>query len=56
MPVLLGFVGLNTDLEVAGRDQSSTRRNRKALPMTDTELKLIAAAAIIGLSRRPKKG
>jgi hypothetical protein len=26
------------------------------LPITETELKLIAAAAIIGLSRMPKKG
>lgn len=30
--------------------------NRKALVMTDTELKLIAAAAIIGDSSRPKNG
>ena len=35
---------------------SRARRRRKALPITDTELKLIAAAAIIGLSRTPKKG
>jgi hypothetical protein len=33
-----------------------TRRSRRALPTTDTELTLIAAAAIIGLSSRPKKG
>ncbi len=32
------------------------RRSRSALPMTDTELKLIAAAASIGESRIPKKG
>jgi hypothetical protein len=32
------------------------RRRRKALPITETELKLIAAAAIIGLSRTPKNG
>ncbi len=31
-------------------------RKRRALPMTDTELKLMAAAAIIGLSRMPKNG
>ena len=31
-------------------------RNRNALPMTDTDEKLIAAAAIIGLSSRPKTG
>ena len=33
-----------------------TVRNRRALVMTDTELKLIAAAAIIGLSSKPKNG
>ena len=34
------------------------RRNRKRseLPITDTELKLIAAAATIGLSNSPKAG
>lgn len=32
------------------------RRRRSALVMTDTELKLIAAAAIMGLSNRPKIG
>jgi hypothetical protein len=32
------------------------RRRRSAFEITDTELKLIAAAAIIGLSRRPKTG
>jgi hypothetical protein len=31
--------------------QSSARRSRSELEMTDTELKLMAAAAIIGLSR-----
>ena len=35
---------------------SSTRRRRRALPMTETELRLIAALAIIGLSRMPKNG
>ncbi len=33
-----------------------TRRSRSALAMTDTELKLIAAAAIIGDSSNPKNG
>ena len=33
-----------------------TRRSRSALPITETELKLMAAAAIIGLSRTPKNG
>lgn len=32
------------------------RRNRSALPITDTELKLIAAAAIIGDRSSPKNG
>ena len=35
---------------------SRTKRSRNALPMTDTELKLMAAAAMIGLSRTPKAG
>jgi len=35
---------------------SCARLSRSALPMTDTELKLIAAAAIIGDSSRSKKG
>jgi hypothetical protein len=33
-----------------------TFRNRSALATTDTELKLMAAAAIIGLSSSPKDG
>lgn len=37
-------------------DQSSTRRNRNAFEMTETEDKLIAAAAIIGESRSPTNG
>jgi len=40
----------------APSDHSSARRRRSALPMTDTELKLIAAAAIIGDSSRPNTG
>ena len=32
------------------------RFSRSALLITDTELKLMAAAAIIGLSRMPKRG
>jgi hypothetical protein len=31
-------------------------RSRSAFPITETELKLIAAPAIIGLSRTPKNG
>ncbi len=38
------------------RFHSSARRSLSALPITDTELKLIAAAAIIGDSSTPKKG
>lgn len=33
-----------------------TRRRRRALLTTDTELKLMAAAAIMGLSNRPNTG
>src|SRR5690349_5724916 len=33
-----------------------TLRRRSALPMTSTELALIAALAIIGLSKRPNAG
>ena len=36
--------------------QSATRRNRRALPMTDTELNVMAALAIIGLSSNPNTG
>jgi len=35
---------------------NDARLSRKALPITETELKLIAAAAIIGLRRIPKNG
>jgi hypothetical protein len=35
---------------------SFTFRSRKALPITDTELRLIAAPATIGLSRIAKNG
>ena len=38
------------------RIQISARRNRNAFVITETELKLIASAAIIGLRRRPKTG
>jgi hypothetical protein len=37
-------------------DHNLTRRNRRALLITETELKLIAAAAIIGLNSKPKNG
>lgn len=35
---------------------NETRRSLSALPITETELKLIAAAASIGLSNKPKNG
>ena len=37
-------------------ESSRTARSRRALPMTDTLLRLIAAAAIIGLRSRPNAG
>ena len=37
-------------------DHSDTRRSRRAFAMTDTELNVMAAAAMIGLSSKPKKG
>ena len=36
--------------------QRAARRSRSALPITDTELNVIAALAMIGLSSRPKSG
>jgi len=36
--------------------QTAARRNRKAFAITDTELRLIAAAAIMGLSSSPNHG
>ena len=36
--------------------ESEIRRNLSALPITDTELNVIAALAIIGLSRSPATG
>ncbi len=38
------------------RFQIAAFRNRNAFVITETELKLIAAAAIIGLSKSPKNG
>ena len=38
------------------RSHSGVFRSRSALVITETELKLIAAAARIGLSNNPKKG
>jgi hypothetical protein len=51
---------LRDALVECGRYRSSvisfTLRKRKALAITDTELRLIAVAAIMGLSKTPKKG
>ena len=41
---------------VAANSQTFALLKRKALPTTDTELKLIATAAIIGDSSRPVNG
>ena len=50
------FSGLLKLMEKHPFGQTRARRSRKALTMTDTELKLIAAAAIIGLNSMPEKG
>ena len=39
-----------------GPPQSGTRRSRRALAITETELKVIAALASMGLSSQPRKG
>src|SRR5260221_7153270 len=41
---------------VSQNPHNSTRRSRSAFAITDTELKLIAALAIIGLSSTPSHG
>ena len=38
------------------RSYNLTRRSRSALAITDTELNVMAALAMIGLSRRPANG
>ena len=40
----------------APESHSDARRRRNALPMTETELNVIAALAIIGLSNTPSTG
>jgi hypothetical protein len=42
--------------DVHAHPSSRAPRRRKALPITETELRLMAAAAIIGFSRMPKNG
>src|SRR6059036_457232 len=46
----------NQGLSIRRRPYSGTRRSRSALPMTDTELRLIAALAMIGFIRIPSQG
>ena len=48
--------GIDAGLRRTRRGQSASRRRRSALAITDTELNVIAALAIIGLSSRPKTG
>lgn len=42
--------------QTAGLSQSATLRRRRALAITETELKLMAALASIGLSSQPRNG
>jgi hypothetical protein len=46
----------NAPAPSAARDYNSNRRSRSAFAITDTELKLIAALAIIGESSSPNTG
>ena len=48
--------GLQFDNAFGVNLHSLTPRKRRALAMTETELKLIAAAASMGLNSRPKNG
>ena len=43
-------------VDIKVQSHNLMRRNRNAFPITDTELKLIAAAASIGLNSNPKNG
>ena len=54
-PVFEPTTAISLNLE-AEESYIETLRSRSELAITDTELKLIAAAAIIGLSKIPKKG
>lgn len=48
--------GQRRERMILERQVSEVVRSRNALPITDTLLKLIAAAAIMGLNSRPKNG
>jgi hypothetical protein len=54
-PVAEGLVGSAGEAPLV-RSYSLARRSRSALPMTETELRLMAALAIMGLSNRPATG
>jgi len=43
-------------MTVKSVDHSFTLRRRSALPMTETELKLIATPAMMGLKSTPQNG
>ena len=47
---------INQQLAQAANRYNFGLRRRRALVITETELKLMAAAAKMGLSSRPKKG
>ena len=49
-------MGLDPTTHMFTAHARGTIRSRRALPTTDRELTLIAAAAIMGLSKTPKKG
>ena len=53
---LLQTANLEGSEEALDRSQMRTRRRRSALPMTVTELKLMAAAASIGDNSQPVHG
>jgi len=53
---LCGHLFPGERLGVGSMFHSFIFRSRSALPMTETELMLIAAPAIIGLSSKPKNG
>jgi hypothetical protein len=52
----LSLCDLRIQSNIGILDHKSSLRNRRALLMTEIELNVIAALAIIGFSRSPKKG
>lgn len=46
----------NGSNQIAGANYKVTLRSRNAFAITETELKLMAAPAMMGLRRRPKNG